>query len=88
MFFYGIERTTTGTTPHPFGRCFAAFIAKKYGFEMSMWSDMFYGLMFKENRTEKEEEILRHDKFLEFNLSGHTEGKRFRPWQMVDDKRM
>lgn len=33
-------------------------IAKKYGFEMSMWSDMFYGLMFKENRTEKEEEIL------------------------------
>ena len=37
---------------------------------------------------EKEEDILRHDKFLEFNLSGHTEGKRFRPWQMVDDKRM
>ncbi len=33
-------------------------IAKKYGFEMSMWSDMFYGLMFKENRTEKETEIL------------------------------
>ena len=37
---------------------------------------------------EKEEDILRHDGFLEFNLSGHTEGKRFRPWQMVDDKRM
>lgn len=33
-------------------------------------------------------DILRHDKFLEFNLSGHTEGKRFRPWQIVDDKRM
>ncbi|MBR2679138.1 MAG: hypothetical protein IKE63_06945 [Bacilli bacterium] len=37
---------------------------------------------------EKEEDILRYDGFLEFNLSGHTEGKRFRPWQMVDDKRM
>ncbi len=37
---------------------------------------------------EKEEDILRHNGFLEFNLSGHTEGKRFRPWQMVDDKRM
>lgn len=37
---------------------------------------------------EKEEDILRDNKFLEFNLSGHTEGKRFRPWQMVDDKRM
>ena len=37
---------------------------------------------------EKEEDILRDNNFLEFNLSGHTEGKRFRPWQMVDDKRM
>ena len=26
--------------------------------------------------------------FLEFNISGHPEGDRFRPWQMVDDKRM
>ena len=33
-------------------------IAKKYGFQTSMWSDMFYSLMFKENRTEKEDEIL------------------------------
>ena len=37
---------------------------------------------------EKEEDVLRTDDFLEFNLSGHTEGKRFRPWQMADDKRM
>ena len=37
---------------------------------------------------EKEEDLLRNDGFFEFNLSGHTEGKRFRPWQMVDDKRM
>jgi hypothetical protein len=38
--------------------------------------------------VEKEEEFLRETNFIEFNLSGHTEGKRFRPWQMVDDKRM
>ena len=37
---------------------------------------------------EKEEELLRDCNFLEFNLSGHTEERRFRPWQMVDDKRM
>jgi len=37
---------------------------------------------------EKKEDILRKNNFLEFNLSGHTEGKRFRPWQMADDKRM
>lgn len=37
---------------------------------------------------EKEEIFLRSCGFLEFNLSGHTEGDRFRPWQMVDDKRM
>ena len=37
---------------------------------------------------EKDEDYLRECSFLEFNLSGHTEGKRFRPWQMVDDKRM
>ncbi len=36
----------------------------------------------------KEEDILRSYNFEEFNLSGHTEGRRFRPWQMVDCKRM
>ena len=36
----------------------------------------------------KEEDYLRYNKFTEFNLSGHTEGKRFRPWQMANDKRM
>ena len=36
----------------------------------------------------KDEEFFRSCGFLEFNLSGHTEEKRFRPWQMVDDKRM
>ena len=37
---------------------------------------------------EKEEDYLRSEGFLEFNLSGHTEGRRFRPWQMADDQRM
>ena len=37
---------------------------------------------------EKDEDFFRTSGFLEFNLSGHTEGNRFRPWQMVDDKRM
>jgi len=38
--------------------------------------------------VEKEEDILQANHFLEFNLSGHTEGKRFRPWQMADATRM
>ena len=37
---------------------------------------------------EKNEDYLRSEGFLEFNISGHTEGKKFRPWQMADDQRM
>ncbi|MBR4177911.1 MAG: hypothetical protein IKR57_01015 [Bacilli bacterium] len=37
---------------------------------------------------EKEEDLLRSYGFKEFNLSGHTEGRRFRPWQMANDQRM
>lgn len=36
----------------------------------------------------EEEDFLRESNYLEFNLSGHTDGERFRPWQMVNDKRM
>ena len=36
----------------------------------------------------KEEDYLRMCHFDEFNLSGHTEGKRFRPWQMASSNRM
>lgn len=36
----------------------------------------------------EEEDYLRESGYLEFNLSGHTDGERFRPWQMVNDKRM
>ena len=50
-----------------------------------IWLDLIKNIL---KVLEKEEDILRSDGFLEFNLSGHTEGNRFRPWQMVDDKRM
>ena len=36
----------------------------------------------------KEEDFLKLCNYTEFNLSGHTEEKRFRPWQMVNDKRL
>ena len=36
----------------------------------------------------KEEDYLRLCNYTEFNLSGHTEEDRFRPWQMVNDRRM
>ena len=50
-----------------------------------IWLDIIRNII---KPLEKEEELLRSCGFLEFNLSGHTEGKRFRPWQMADDKRM
>ncbi len=50
-----------------------------------IWLDIIKNIL---KVLEKEEDVLRNDGFLEFNLSGHTEGKRFRPWQMVDDQRM
>ena len=37
---------------------------------------------------EKNEDYLRSEGFLEFNISGHTEENKFRHWQMADDKRM
>ena len=37
---------------------------------------------------DRNEDYLRSEGFFEFNLSGHTEGKKFRPWQMADDQRM
>ena len=50
-----------------------------------IWLDIIKNII---KQLEKEEYFLRSDGFLEFNLSGHTEGKRFRPWQMADDQRM
>ena len=50
-----------------------------------IWLDIITNII---KQLEKEEEFLKMAGFLEFNISGHTEGDRFRPWQMVDDKRM
>ncbi len=50
-----------------------------------IWLDILKNII---KPLEKEEDLLRDCGFLEFNLSGHTEEKRFRPWQMADDKRM
>ena len=50
-----------------------------------IWLDIITNII---KQLEKEEYFLKEAGFLEFNISGHTEGNRFRPWQMVDDKRM
>jgi len=50
-----------------------------------IWLDIIKNII---KPLEKEEDLLRSSGFLEFNLSGHTEGRRFRPWQMADDKRL
>ena len=61
-------------------------IPKKYEkIPRFIWLDIITNII---KQLEKEEEFLKESGFLEFNLSGHTEGNRFRPWQMVDDKRM
>ena len=61
-------------------------IPNKYNeIEDFIWLDIIKNII---KVLEKEEELLRSSKFNEFNLSGHTEGRRFRPWQMVNDKRM
>ena len=38
-------------------------------------------------QLEKKEDILINDNFKNFAISGHTEGKYFRPWQMFDKSR-
>lgn len=61
-------------------------IPKKYEvIPRFIWLDIIINVI---KPLEKLEELLRSGGFLEFNLSGHTEGDRFRPWQMVDDKRL
>ena len=61
-------------------------IPKKYEkIPRFIWVDIITNII---KQLEKEEEFLKESGFLEFNLSGHTEENRFRPWQMVDDKRM
>ena len=50
-----------------------------------IWLDIIKNVL---KPLEKNEYYLKSEGFLEFNLSGHTEGKKFRPWQMADDQRM
>ena len=50
-----------------------------------IWLDIIKNIL---KILEKEEDYLRASNFTEFNLSGHTEGKRFRPWQMASTKRV
>lgn len=47
-----------------------------------IWLDIIKNII---KPLEKNEDYLRSEVFLEFNLSGHTEEKQFRPWQMADD---
>ena len=65
--------------------CLVIFTKKYHNIPDFIWFDIIKNVI---KSLEKEEDYLRDSKFFEFNLSGHTEGKRFRPWQMVDDKRM
>ena len=61
-------------------------IPKKYeNIPDFIWLDIIRNVI---KPLEKNEDYLRSEGFLEFNLSGHTEGKKFRPWQMADDQRM
>ncbi len=50
-----------------------------------IWLDIIKNII---KPLEKKKDYLRSEGFIEFNLSGHTEGEKFRPWQMADDKRM
>lgn len=61
-------------------------IPNKYSeIEDFIWLDIIKNII---KVLEKEEDLLRSYNFNEFNLSGHTEGRRFRPWQMANDQRM
>ena len=50
-----------------------------------IWLDIIKNII---KQLEKEEDYLRECGFLEFNLSGHTEGHHFTPWQMADSSRL
>ena len=50
-----------------------------------IWLDIIRNII---KQLEKEEDYLRREGFLEFNLSGHTEGTSFAPWQMADSTRL
>lgn len=49
-----------------------------------IWIDVIRNFL---KHLEKNEEILESLGFTHFAISGHTEGKRFMPWQMFDKSR-
>ena len=49
-----------------------------------IWLNVIKNLL---KQLEKIEEILENQGFMNFAISGHTEGKRFAPWQMFDNSR-
>ena len=49
-----------------------------------IWEDVIKNFL---KKLEKEEDILKLDGVSEFAISGHTEGKRFMPWQLFDKSR-
>ena len=51
----------------------------------SIWEDVIKNVI---KPLYREEEYLRENNYEEFNISGHTEGERFRPWQMVNSNRL
>lgn len=49
-----------------------------------IWEDVIKNFL---KKLEKEEELFKVDGIKEFAISGHTEGKRFLPWQLFDKSR-
>ena len=49
-----------------------------------IWLDVIMNIL---KKLEKREEILENDGFDSFAISGHTEGRKFTPWQMFDKGR-
>lgn len=49
-----------------------------------IWLDVMKNLI---KKLESKEELLASNGFFEFGISGHTEGRRFLPWQMFDKSR-
>lgn len=49
-----------------------------------IWLDVIQNVI---KKLEKIEDILKNTHLHEFSITGHTEGKRFLPWQLSDDSR-
>ncbi len=64
---------------------FSRYIPKDYqAIPDFIWLDVIRNLL---KQLEKNEDLLASYGFTNFGISGHTEGNRFAPWQMFDEKR-